>query len=223
MRKLLATGLAGIFLVALTTMPASAAIKGDYVEVRSADVYTGPCFANSEVGLVGDQAILAWRVEEGTWQGTSLSGLSIVAVVKAKATLGDPYHNPYPAKSVLILDERATNQQRKALEAFAKSMAGQLLDDVVRMETAPINLEVGEGSQHGGVKLVAGTLVRIQTRSLCAGDHLCGNEEVYYPPLTKVSHAMPAYTLEEAFSGKGLGVVWNRADKRNAFIGTFTL
>jgi hypothetical protein len=29
-------------------------ISGEYVETRSADVYTGQCFANGEVNLVGN-------------------------------------------------------------------------------------------------------------------------------------------------------------------------
>lgn len=222
MRKLWAAVMLGVFLVALSALPASAAIQGDYIEVRSADVYTGPCFANSEVGLTGDQAILAWRVSRGDWQGVSLDGLSIVAVVKASATLGDPYHDPYPSKSVLILDERANAGQRKALEAFARSVAGQLLAHVVRVETAPISLEAGK-SDHGSVKLVAGNLARIETRSLCAHDHICGNEFVYYPPLVKLARSTPAFTLNEAFQGQGLDVSWNRFDKRSAFVGTFTL
>src|SRR5881397_2739036 len=74
-------------------------INGDYVETRSADVYTGPCFANAESGLVGDQATLAWRIRNGEWNGVSLDNLSVVAVTRASATLGDPYHNPYPARS----------------------------------------------------------------------------------------------------------------------------
>ena len=132
MRKLFIAMGVGLFLTSLAVVPASAELKGDYIESRSADVYTGPCFANGQVGLVGDQAILAWRVKEGSWKGTDLNGLSIVAVVKASATLGDPYHNPYPAKSVLILDERATFRQRVALEEFARSMAGRLLSNVLQ-------------------------------------------------------------------------------------------
>src|SRR5437588_11971505 len=112
MRKLFAAGVAGLFLaVVLAVVPARAAIHGNYVEVRSADVYTGPCFANAEVGLEGKQAILAWRVSQGSWKGVSLDGLSVVAVVQANATLGDPYHDPYPARSVLIVDEHATSEQ----------------------------------------------------------------------------------------------------------------
>ena len=94
---------------------------------------------------------------------------------------------------------------------------------MVRVETASIALEVGEGDNHGSVKMAAGDLARIETRSLCQGDHLCGNEEVYYPPLTKVAHAMPAYTLEESFHGQGLGVVWQREGARSAFVGSFSL
>ena len=221
MKKALATVSAVFFLLVASALPLSAAIKGDYVEVRSADVYTGPCFSNSEENLEGKHAILAWKIREGSWQGVSLDGLSVVAVVVANATLGDIYHNPYPAKSVLILDERASSQQRKALVEFVKSAAGPLVQDVVRLDTAPIALEMGD--VHGNMKLVAGNLARIRTRSLCQGDHLCGNEEVYYPPLTKVPHAMPAYTLNAAFSGQGLGEVWDRSEARSAFIGSFSL
>lgn len=223
MRKLLAATIGALFAVAGAAIPSSAAIRGHYVEVRSADVYTGPCFANSQVGLEGKQAILAWKVDEGSWKGVSLNGLSVVAVVKTSATLGDPYHNPYPATAVLIVDQHATGSQRAALESMAETEAGKLLSHVVRVEVAPITMRVGEGQNHGTVTMVAGNLARIQTRSLCMTDMICGNEEVYYPPLTKVAHAMPAYTVEEAFSGKGLDEVWNRADTRSAFVGTFAL
>jgi len=224
MRRAFALGVIGFFLAAVVAaIPAKAAIQGDYVEVRSADVYTGPCFANSEVDLEGKQAILTWKIRNGSWNGVNLDGLSVVAVVQANATLGDRFHNPYPTQAVLILDERANHEQRAALQAFAKSAAGRLVGRVVRVETAPIDLEVGEGRNHGTVKMLAGNLARVETRSLCAGDHLCGNEEVYYPPLTRVIHAMPAYTLVESFHGQGLGVVWDREGARSAFVGSFSL
>lgn len=221
MRRILTAGSVGLFVLVLAAGTAKAAIRGNYIEVRSADVYAGPCFANSEVGLVGNEAILAWKVKEGNWKGVDLSGLGVVAVVKARATLGDPYHNPYPAKSVLILDERAAPAQRQALEAFAKAMAGPLVEHVVRVDTAPINLEVAPGDHSARAKLTAGKLASIETRALCAGDRLCDNEFVYYPPLTQIAHAVPAFTIEEAFHGKGLDAVWWRADKRSAFIGSF--
>jgi len=221
MRKLMVPLIVGLGLFFGWAVLASAAVRGDYLEVRSADIYTGPCFANAEVGLTGKEAILAWKIREGDWKGIDLSGLSVVAVVKAKATLGDSYHNPYPAVSVLILDSRANAAQRGALQAFAASMAGSLLDHVVRIDTAPIQLTVEEGEHHGMAKMVAGNLARIETRSLCQGDHLCGNEFVYYPPLVTLAHSMPAFTLDDSFQGQGLNVVWNQVGKRSAFVGSF--
>lgn len=200
----------------------TAVISGDYVETRSANVYTGPCVANAEAGLTGKQAILAWQIRKGSWKGVKLEGLGVVGVIKARTTLGDPYLNPYPAKSVLIIDARATARQRVALEAFAKTMAPELFRNVVNIETASIYLEVGEGELHGTAELQAGDLARIKARPIGAKDHLCGNEHVYYPPLTKLSHAMPAYTLNDEFSGRGLGVNWKINGKTNAFVGHFS-
>ena len=123
MRKSVSSLAAVLFALAGVSVSASAAIRGDYMEARSADVYTGACIANSEVGLTGKEAILAWKIQDGSWNGVNLSGLAVVGVVKAKATLGDPYHTPYPAKSVMILDSRATREQRAALRDFATSHA----------------------------------------------------------------------------------------------------
>jgi hypothetical protein len=223
MRKFVVPVVVGLFLLGGWAATSQAGINADYIEVRSADVYTGPCFANGEVGLVGNEAILAWRVKEGSWKGTSLNGLSVVAVVKANATLGDHYHSPYPAQAVLIVDERATSQQRKALAELAQSAAGRLLDHIVLVENAPIELEIAPGEHQASARLIAGNFARIETRSLCAGDHICGNEFVYYPPLVQLAHAMPAFTLRDSYQGEGLGVVWTHTNKRSAFVGSFRL
>src|SRR6266403_5229304 len=115
-------------------------IRGDYIETRSADVYTGQCFANGEVNLVGNEAILAWHVQSGSWDGVPLEGLTVAAAVRAKGTLGDPYENPYPAKSVLLVDDQASAQQRTALTNFAKHMGGELLNSVEQV--IPVQMEL---------------------------------------------------------------------------------
>jgi hypothetical protein len=198
-------------------------IVGEYIETRSADVFTGPCYANSEVGLVGDTAILGWRVERGSWQGVSLDGLNVVAVVKAGATLGDSHENPYPAKSVLIVDAKATPEQRAALAAFARAQAGKLLDEVVRTEAAPITFEMDYHGEHiANARLKAGETVGVRTRMLTDKDHACGNVDgTFYPPLTATTHAMPAVAMTDEFSGEGLNTSWTLHDKRSAFVGHF--
>jgi len=209
-----------IALAFLFSASAEANITGDYLESRSADVYTGQCFANGEVGLTGDQAILAWHIRSGSWDGVKLDGFSVVAAVKANATLGDPYADPYPVKSVLIIDKRADARERAALAAFAQHMGGKLLANVVNVVNAPIDIQVAR-EHHGSALLRAGDFVTVQTRSINENDHLCGNESTFYPPLTRVSHAMAAVAMTDSYSGKGLGSTWTLHDKRSAFVGSF--
>lgn len=199
----------------------AAEIHGDYLETRSADVWTGPCFANSETGLVGREAILAWHVQSGAWKGVPLDGLSVVGVVKASATLGDPFSTPYPAQAVVIVDERGTTDQRRALVAFAQAMGGGILDSVVRTEVEPIAMQVRQGASESTGTLEAGTLVSVETRAVGDQDRHCGNEETYYPPLAPTSHAMPAVAVTDHYRGDALGVSWTTHDKRNAFVGHF--
>lgn len=199
---------------------AQAKITGDYIETRSADVYTGQCFANGEVGLTGDEAILAWHIRAGSWNGVRLDGLNVVAAVKASATLGDPYADPYPAKAVLIVDDQANLAERAALASFAKHMGGKLLEHVVKVENQPIDMQVLR-EPHGRALLRAGSFVEVRTRAINENDHLCGNESTFYPPLTQVGHAMPAVAMTDQYKGNDLGTTWTLHDKRSAFVGSF--
>jgi len=195
-------------------------IRGDYIETRSADVYTGQCFANGEVNLAGKEAILAWHVQSGSWDGVALDGLTIAAAVRARATLGDPYGNPYPAEAVLLVDEQANPQQRAALVHFAQHMGGALLKNV--QQTLPAQMEmIVNHERHGVALLRAGMFATVQTRSLNDEDHVCGNEVTFYPPLTEVSHSMPAVAVTDAYRGPGLGESWDSHGRRSAFVGTF--
>jgi hypothetical protein len=215
MRKVLQACL----LIALLASPVSAmdiTIRGDYLEARTSDVYTGPCFANGEMNLVGKEAILTWHVREGAWQGVPLAGLSVMAVLKAGNTLG--YAADPDPRAVVIVDEAANPEQQRALLAFAREMAGELLEDIVAVEVESIDFEVGG---HGEASATAGSIAALETRCLSQSDHVCGNEDIFYPPLTRVSDATPAYTVVHQFSGEGLDSSWSNPYKRSAFIGAF--
>ena len=206
--------------VCLSLSMAAQEIRGDYLESRSADVYTGQCFANGEVNLVGNEAILAWHVRSGSWEGVPLAGLTVAAAVRANGTLGDPYENPLPAKAVLLVDDQASQPQQAALVSFAQQMGGKLLNNVERVIPTQMELVVN-AEHHGAAMLRAGRFATIQTRSIGSQDHLCGNEVTFYPPLSEVAHSMPAVALTDSYSGPGLGVSWDLHGKRSAFVGTF--
>jgi Protein of unknown function (DUF1326) len=210
------------FLVFAATFTFAQQISGDYIETRSADVYTGQCFANGEVNLVGNEAIMGWHVARGSWDGVALDGLNAVAVVRAKATLGDPYADPYPAKSVLVIDDSATAEQRAALESFVHHQTGKLTDNVEKVIYTTIDMGVVRNAEHHGMALLrAGNFVTVRTRAIDGHDHICGNEETFYPPLTQTAHAMPAVAVKDEYQGPGLDDTWSNSGKRSAFVGTF--
>jgi hypothetical protein len=196
-------------------------LSGNYLEVRSCDVYTGPCFANAEMGLTGKEGMLVWNVRKGAWHGTELDGLTVIAIVRTDGTLGDLKYQPQSGKAVLVVDSKASPAQQRALVDFARSMAGKLIGDVVTVKELPIKAELGTCEKSGCAKVTAGNLVEISTRCLGGKDHICGNEETFYPPLTHVEHAMPAFTEVAAFRGQGLGLTWEATEKRSAFLAAF--
>src|SRR3954463_15041201 len=103
-----------LLLLPVVMFPGSpAVVRGQYVEARTCDVFTGSCFANADTGLTGKNAALAWKVESGTVAGTRIDGLGVVAVVCASETLG--LKQTGPGKAVVIVDEKATAAQRDAL------------------------------------------------------------------------------------------------------------
>jgi hypothetical protein len=199
-----------------------AEIRGQYLEARTCDVYTGPCFANAEMTQAGKEALLAWKVEEGAWNGTSLSGLSVALVLKADGTLGDDgvfTENAGHVSSVILVDDRATDEQQQALVAFVKDSAAKYTADVKQVQQAPISLENDYYTMEGVLK--AGNLAEIRTRKMARGDCVCSNEQIFYQPLTEVYQATPAYSLTQSYTGKALDRKWTQNNSRSAFLATF--
>ena len=69
--------------------------------------------------------------------------------------------------------------------------------------------------------VTAGDLVEISTSCLVGKHDVCGNEETFYPPLTKVDGAYPVFTDVASFQGKGLNCTWQIAGTRSAFLAAF--
>ena len=200
----------------------AAEISGEYLEARTCDVYTGPCFANGEIGIAGKEAVMAWKVDEGKWAGEDLCGLGVALIIKANDTLGigGTFNvKPDVIKGVIVVDEKASEKQKQALVKFVKASAPELAKDVVKVESAQITLTNDHLAGKGVFS--AGKLAKIETRKLAKGDCICTNEAVFYPPLNKVDNAHPAYTLNMTYEGQGLDLTWTTINKRSAFMGTF--
>jgi hypothetical protein len=202
--------------------PARAAgITGQYVEARTCDVWTGPCFANADFNLAGKNAVMAWKIDKGAFDHVSLDGLGVAAVISASDTLG--LQQTGPARVVLIVDQKATPAQRQALIRLAKEQGGKLLQNVVAVQSATVNMTVCPCKENACTELQAGS-AHIKTRCLSADhDKACGNETAFYPPLARGVQVRPAAAVEHGFGGSGLRETWREFDRRGAYVGSFEI
>lgn len=220
MLRCLASSLA--LIACLVSSAAAVEISGDYIESRTCDIYTGPCFANSESTLTGKTAVMAWKIDQGQHQGVDLKGLKVVMAIKASNTLaigGGMKIDPGAARAVILVDAKANTEQRAALESFARERSGRYGTDVVRVDAVPIEMQVDHVDMVA--QLTAGREVKLATRKLAKIDQCCTNEVIYYPPLAKVENYEAAYALDAGFLGRGLGVRWENPGTRSAFLATF--
>src|SRR5262245_46417717 len=117
--------LAAVALALLAGSASAAGISGKHVEARTCDVWTGPCFANAETSLGGKNAVIGWMIDKGSFDDVKLDGLGVVAVIAAPDTLGIKQSGK--GKAVLIVDKKATKQQKEALVKLAKQQGGKLV------------------------------------------------------------------------------------------------
>ena len=177
---------------------------------------------------------MAWKVTEGSWEGVDLSGLSVAAAVRGTTTFSED--RPEQALSVMIVDERADDRQRVALVKMAQRLGGTRLGQVVDVKVSAINLDVDEhchmeasGPEHKHhlmpmappARFTAEGLAEISTRPLGGDDCVCGNEVIAYQPLSEGVEVQPAYTVDHAFRGTGLGSTWAAPNARSSFVGHF--
>lgn len=220
LRLLLVAGL----LSNLTGIASAGKITGEYMEARTCNVYTGPCFANAEMSLAGKEALMAWKVDQGDWNGVNLDGLGVAIIVKAQGTLGTDGVFPMEAgkiKAVILVDEKGSPAQRDALVAFAKHAGREYTQEVLAVKVVPIELQNDHIEHKSSFK--AGDLAEITTRKLKSSDCVCTNETVFYQPLTKVENTSPAYSMKLAYQGSDLGTKFINRGIRSAFLATFRL
>ena len=194
-------------------------VTGSYVEVRTAEVFTGGCIMGSEAETVGRQAILAWKIDRGTYRGEQLDGLMIVAAVAGNHNLGIREiggEAPSVINSLLMVDDRATPQQRAALVAFAREMSKGLVQTVVDVQSAPIRF----ASDAKQIHVTAGD-ARLEVTKALVHSPSCGAMQ-WFHPFSTVDQASMGTTDADAYSGDALGTRWSDPNKRSAFFGTFT-
>ena len=207
--------LLGLTVSTLAARPVT--VKGTYVEARTSEVFAGACVVNGEAGTTGREALLAWKVDTGRFNGVSLNGLAVVAAVSGDTNLSVHEIGGEVAKTrtALFLDARASDVQRKALVAMVKALSKGVVTTVV--EATPASIEFIDGGHDIRVSTKA---LRLVVTKHMDHDVTCGNKQ-WFQPLSTVEHAEMGATDENMFDGPSLGTKWSDPNKRSAFFGTF--
>jgi hypothetical protein len=207
-------------LIAASSAPipeqAAATITGDYVEARTASVFAGPCHYNGELVTDGKQAILAWNITSGSWNGVDLAGVRAMASINCQENLSD---TKATRKAELVVDSNATNAQVAAATDLIRSRAGAQLGQISGTKRATISFtHDADGYVVNADGFAAMTVHPMPNNECCTQPHL-----VWYEPLTAVEHRKVGYTEVAGYSAGSNGDQWERSDENSAFYGTFTL
>lgn len=209
-------------LIGLSAAPMLAGSKGSvtgaYVEARTAEVFTGGCIMNSEAETMGRQAVLAWKVDRGTFNGVAIDGLSVVAALSGDRNLGmTEMGGEKPAvRSAIYVDARANGAQQLALVAMANELSRGLVGTIVNVTPAPIQF-----ADHGAEIEVAAGQVALDVSKHLTHDPTCGAMQ-WFHPFSTVDQAAIGMTAVHSFTGSGLGTRWSDPNRRSAFFGTFS-
>jgi Protein of unknown function (DUF1326) len=190
-------------------------LRGDYVEVRTASVFAGACHYNGEVVTTGRDAMMAWNVTSGKWQGVDLTGVRAMAIVTADANLSD---DQAARSTELIIDSQASAAQSQAMLNALKQKYAAALGNVVTVRNEAITFN--RNGRNYNVKADDATIdVEAMPNDLC-----CKMPNlVWYKPLVGLENRKVGYTVHAGYSGKVIGTPWSRSGENSAFYGSFSL
>jgi hypothetical protein len=112
---------------------ASPKITGDYVEARTASVLCGPCHFNGEVVTVGRDALMAWSLTGGSYDGVDMKGVRAVAAVTSTDNLAD---TGAQHRTEVTFDNGVSDKKMAAFTKLLKTRMGDKVGAAV-MERHP--------------------------------------------------------------------------------------
>ena len=215
-RTILAAALIGLVVSPLAAGGKS--LSGAYVEARTAEVFTGGCIMNSEAETVGKQAVLAWKVDSGSFNGIAIDGLSVVAAISGDRNLGmqEMGGEKPTVRSAIFVDQRANPAQQLALVAMATALSNGVVGTIVQVSSVPIQF-----ADHGSEISVSAGQVALDVNKHMTHDPSCGAQQ-WFHPLASVDAATIGVASQHLFTGASLGTKWSDPNKRSAFFGTFS-
>jgi hypothetical protein len=183
-------------------------LKADYVEARTTSVFAGPCHINGELMTTGNDALLAWRFE---------NGVRIMAAVSCDQNL---MHTDAARQSEIVIDSSDVKVGAKAAGdaalAAILSQDSASLGRVIAIRHAPINFSLKDREY----VVTSPNFGSLDVQGLPDCDCCKQPNDVWYEPLVKVTNRMVGYTVTAEYTSAATGNSWQREDENGAFYGT---
>ncbi len=213
MRSAKLTFLAFVALNAYAASPLP--VAGDYLEVRSNEVFTCGCIYSGEYVTGGREAILAWNFRQGEIGNVPVADTRSVAVIQGKANLG---LEGTSRQSVLFIDA-ATDSQRQALASALREQYAHVLGQILNIQYLPVSIEKREDRFH---MRVGGTCEFVVRPARIPEDAHAGSA-LRYDPFVAATSSTLATTEYRRFSGPEFKNRWWSSEPGiTGFIGTFS-
>jgi len=187
---------------------------GAYVEARTASVYAGACHYNGEFVTAGREALCAWRIDSGEFEGVDLAGVEIAAVISADANLDE---RSAARRSVVHIDSALDAARAAAAVRWLQSTRADILGTVLEVRADPLHVVIDADAYSvnvpGAFELTGTSL---PDRACCAMP-----QNVWYTPFEELER--PLVGLDDAFAVRSptLDRAWSRPGENAAFLGRF--
>lgn len=191
-------------------------INGEYIELRSAEVYTCGCLFSGQAETAGREAILAWNIHGGSIQGVSLAGVRMAAVV-----VGDSHLAAYPSRprsSCVYLDPSLSPPQREAALEYLASRHSNILGPITAVREAPISFRRDNDRWYVRV----GEVAEIVAREARLPEDAHPGSSQWYSPFVSLKSATLATAVAYRYSGSEHSSRWHYQDAGiTGFFGVF--
>jgi len=192
-------------------------IAGQYIEDRSARVYGCPCEWSNDLVAGGREAVLAWNIQSGVFEGQDLAGLRVVAVVVADYNVTE---QTVARRAVLFEDERASPPQRRTGTRWIRSRFGEVLGHVLGEHVMAIEFVLGAEA----ISVKVGDVLTLSMRPALLSQDTQTWASLLYEPMIQLAASNLGTTSLLRYSGPDLNVRWKREESAiTGYYGTFRL
>jgi hypothetical protein len=187
---------------------------GEFVELRSCDLYTGGCTASSESTLLGRQMFRVWSISQGTWDNQDLAGLKVALLELGSVNLAEK--GAFVEKAEIFVPKGLAAAQKEALLSWVTSQG--IAPAPTRVVEADITYQ---RSGRGAANVAVGDSISLSTMAIgkCSSG-ACG-QALWYEPQVKHSSFEVVASRGSKIRDSFLNFLWTDHDRPNVFLASF--